>query len=79
MSDERTAQRAADLLPEERAAGSADPKAQAEAILADSDAREGFDIRDGFDVREGAEEGRREPAREERRSTETVTPGQATR
>ena len=29
----------ADLLPEERAAGSADPEAQAEAILAESEER----------------------------------------
>ncbi|QIK65531.1 hypothetical protein G7072_03505 [Nocardioides sp. HDW12B] len=29
----------ADLLPEEKAAGSEDPEAQAEAILADSDER----------------------------------------
>jgi hypothetical protein len=40
MSDDRTDQRAAELLPEERAAGSDDPRAQAEAILADSDRRE---------------------------------------
>lgn len=39
MTDERTGHRAADLLPEERAAGSADPQAQAETILADSDER----------------------------------------
>ena len=39
MSDDRTDQRAAGLLPEERAAGSDDPRAQAEAILADSDRR----------------------------------------
>ncbi|HEU4350178.1 MAG TPA: hypothetical protein VFR35_20555, partial [Actinoplanes sp.] len=32
--------RAAGLLPEERAAGSADPEAQAEAILEESDERE---------------------------------------
>jgi len=37
---ERVAQRARDLLPEERAAGSDDPQAQAAAILADSDERE---------------------------------------
>ncbi|HWG99052.1 MAG TPA: hypothetical protein VNV66_06945 [Pilimelia sp.] len=37
---ERVANRAAHLLPEERAAGgSADPRAQAEAILAESDRR----------------------------------------
>ncbi|MBG0567675.1 hypothetical protein [Actinoplanes aureus] len=40
MTDERTGRRAADLLPEETASGSADPRAQAEAILADSDERE---------------------------------------
>ena len=40
MTDDRTDQRAADLLPEERAAGSDDPQAQAAAILADSDDRE---------------------------------------
>jgi hypothetical protein len=36
--DDRVASRAS-LLPEEIAAGSADPEAQAEAILADSDKR----------------------------------------
>jgi hypothetical protein len=36
--DDRVATRAS-LLPEEIAAGSADPEAQAEAILADSDRR----------------------------------------
>lgn len=40
MNDPRTEERAADLLPEERAAGSADPEVQAAAILADSDDRE---------------------------------------
>jgi hypothetical protein len=40
MTDDRTDRRAADLLPEERAAGSDDPQAQAAAILADSDDRE---------------------------------------
>jgi hypothetical protein len=40
MTDDRTDQRAAELLPEERAVGSDDPRAQAEAILADSDRRE---------------------------------------
>ncbi|MFB9239293.1 hypothetical protein ACFFWC_27800 [Plantactinospora siamensis] len=39
-ADERVESRAEHLLPEERAAGSADPEAQAEAILADSDLRE---------------------------------------
>ena len=37
---ERVEQRAAELLPEERSAGSADPQAQAEAILQESDERE---------------------------------------
>ncbi len=36
--DDRVAERA-ELLPEEQAAGSADPEAQAEAILEDSDER----------------------------------------
>jgi hypothetical protein len=40
VTDDRVGQRAAELLPEERAAGSADPRAQAEAILAESDRRE---------------------------------------
>lgn len=40
MSDDRIDQRAANLLPEERSAGSADPGAQAEAILAESEERE---------------------------------------
>jgi len=41
MTDDRTDQRAADLLPEERSAGgSGDSRAQAEAILAESDERE---------------------------------------
>ncbi|BCL13551.1 MULTISPECIES: hypothetical protein [Micromonospora] len=41
LSDQdRVASRAHHLLPEERAAGSDDPEAQAEAILAESDLRE---------------------------------------
>jgi hypothetical protein len=36
---ERVEMRAEDLLPEEESAGSEDPRAQAEAILADSDER----------------------------------------
>lgn len=40
MSEQdRVSERAAELLPEERAAGSDDPQAQAEAILEDSDRR----------------------------------------
>lgn len=38
--DERVESRAADLLPEEAAAGSDDPEAQAEAILDESDERQ---------------------------------------
>ena len=38
--DERRVEERALLLPEERAAGSDDPEAQAAAILADSDLRE---------------------------------------
>ncbi|MFY1671169.1 hypothetical protein ACN27G_14525 [Plantactinospora sp. WMMB334] len=43
MSDgtgDRVENRAAHLLPEERSAGSDDPEAQAEAVLAESDRRE---------------------------------------
>lgn len=40
MSADRIEHRAADLLPEEQVAGSDDPRAQAEAILAESDERE---------------------------------------
>ncbi|ASW56371.1 hypothetical protein [Plantactinospora sp. KBS50] len=39
-ADDRVESRAEHLLPEERAVGSADPEAQAEAILRESDARE---------------------------------------
>lgn len=39
QDQERVRRRAADLTPEERAAGSEDPQAQAEAVLADSDER----------------------------------------
>ena len=38
-NEHRVADRAGHLLPEELAAGSADPEAQAEAILAESDER----------------------------------------
>jgi hypothetical protein len=64
MTDDRIDQRAADLLPEERAAGSADPRAQAEAILAESDERE-----DGV---EGDPETPPGPATDRRRSGETT-------
>jgi hypothetical protein len=40
MSDDRVESRAEHLLPEEVAAGSDDPEAQAEAILDESDERE---------------------------------------
>ena len=39
-SDERVESRAARLLPEEEQVGSADPAAQSEAILAESDLRQ---------------------------------------
>lgn len=40
MGDERVDARAAELLPEEQAAGSDDPEAQAAAVLAESDERQ---------------------------------------
>ena len=40
--DDRVETRAENLLPEEERVGSDDPRAQAEAILADSDAREQY-------------------------------------
>jgi hypothetical protein len=42
MSDDPRVESRAELLPEERQAGSADPEAQAEAILRDSDDREAY-------------------------------------
>ena len=65
--DARTEQRAADLLPEERVAGSADPEAQAEAILAESDEREA-DLEAAPDT-----------VLEHRTSPQTVTPEESTR
>jgi hypothetical protein len=67
MTDDRIDQRAADLLPEERSAGSADPQAQAEAILADSDEREA-------DPRAAPDS-----FVEHRTSGQTVPPGEGTR
>jgi hypothetical protein len=67
MTDDRTERRAADLLPEERVVGSADPEAQAEAILSESDEREA-------DV-----EAAPDSFLEHRRSGQTVTPGEGTR
>jgi hypothetical protein len=64
---DRVGHRAADLLPEERVTGSDDPEAQAEAILADSDAREA-------DV-----EAAPDSFLEHRTSAQTVTPGESTR
>ncbi len=58
MTDDRITSRADDLLPEEQAAGSADPSAQAAAILEESDERE-----DGV-----------APVPEHRTSDETVSP-----
>ena len=60
VDDERTASRA-ELLPEERAAGSDDPQAQAEAILEESEER--------MDSRDAAPE-----APIERRSSQDATP-----
>jgi hypothetical protein len=59
--DDRARDRADDLLPEERRAGSDDPQAQAAAVLADSDERAAQ--RDGDDV-----------APEHRSSEDTVEP-----
>ncbi|MDT4986210.1 MAG: hypothetical protein QOI74_304 [Micromonosporaceae bacterium] len=59
MSQDRADSRAADLLPEERVAGSDDPRAQAAAILAESDDRE---------------EDPEATATEHRTSEQTVTP-----
>src|SRR5690242_18278533 len=42
MSEDPRVESRAELLPEEREAGSADPEAQAEAILRDSDEREAY-------------------------------------
>jgi hypothetical protein len=68
MNDDRTDQRAADLLPEERSAGgSDDPGAQAEAILAESDEREA-DLAAAPST-----------VLEHRTSEQTVTPGDGTR
>jgi hypothetical protein len=61
---DRAARRAADLLPEEEAAGSADPAAQAAAILHDSDLREAG-VESAPDLRA-----------EHRTSEETVPPGE---
>ncbi|GAB2935662.1 hypothetical protein GCM10027280_24430 [Micromonospora polyrhachis] len=55
---QRVESRAEHLLPEERAAGSEDPLAQAEAILADSGQREQADS----GQREQADSGQREQA-----------------
>jgi hypothetical protein len=67
MTDDRIEQRAASLLPEEQVVGSADPEAQAEAILAESDEREADPgaAPDSF--------------LERRRSDQTVHPGETTR
>ena len=63
-SDDRVERRAADLLPEELAAGSDDPQAQAEAILGDSD------------VREADPDSAPDSFLERRTSAQTVTPGE---
>ena len=43
MSEDRIAERAEHLLPEEERVGSDDPQAQAEALLTESDARERYE------------------------------------
>jgi len=63
MNDDRITERAEDLLPEERAAGSADPEAQAQAILEESDEREYGEA----------------PVPEHRTSDQTVSPDDTTR
>ncbi len=63
MTDDRISSRADDLLPEERAAGSADSTAQAKAILEESDEREYGEA----------------PVPEHRTSEETVTSADTTR
>jgi hypothetical protein len=70
MSDDnsdRVERRAADLLPEELAAGSDDPTAQARAILGDSD------------VREADLEAAPDSFLEHRTSDQTATPGEDVR
>ena len=67
MTDDRTGHRAADLLPEEQVVGSADPAAQAEAILTESDEREA-------DV-----DAAPDSFLEHRSSGQTPTPGEGTR
>jgi len=94
MTDDRIERRAAGLLPEEHAAGSADPRAQAEAILADSDRREHRPdpVEDRREERPDPLEGRRderpesvEGRRDEqpepvesRRADQAVLPGETT-
>jgi hypothetical protein len=63
--DARVKARAEALLPEEVAAGSADPEAQAAAILEESDEREGDGVHPPG------------PALEHRRSEDTVDPPEA--
>ncbi|MDM4720449.1 hypothetical protein QTQ03_13010 [Micromonospora sp. WMMA1363] len=63
-SDQERLESRARLLPEEVAVGSADPEAQAEAILAESDTRE--------ESRDGAPD----TALERRTSDQTVTPAE---
>jgi hypothetical protein len=67
MSDDRVEQRASALLPEETSTGSADPEAQAAAILAESDERE---------EHPGSAPG---TFLEHRTSDQTVTPADGTR
>ena len=66
-SDARAESRAADLLPEERAVGSADPEAQAEAIL------------EAAAEREADLEAAPDTVLEHRTSAQTITPQEGTR
>ncbi|MGH9060342.1 MAG: hypothetical protein ACRDZY_12630 [Acidimicrobiales bacterium] len=54
---ERREQRASELTPEERAAGSDDPEAQAGAVLAESDEREKHSRDDGAPVEHRGSDG----------------------
>jgi hypothetical protein len=63
QSDQERIESRAHLLPEEAAAGSADPEAQADAILTESDIREDVNVA-------------QDTALERRTSDQTVTPSE---
>ncbi len=60
--ERRREERASELEPEELVAGSADPEAQAEAILAESDEREEHARDEGAPVEHRSSDGRDLPA-----------------